>query len=168
MPLLYLCPSSIIALGLDNASLIVGFSDGCLSARVMLFSTRFPALSSRSSSACGNQTDQLPGKRRVRGDCVSVPPQGESAWRWRTDSKVPGESEYEESPRVRVMYNTKMRRFMLLADRCILRNKSMVSTILSAINLPGQEHRQGNRRPLSVLGLLTWSKRRPFIAHGEP
>jgi hypothetical protein len=62
---------------------------------------------------------------------------------WRLGSKVPGESEYEEFPRGRVMFNTKTRGFTLLADRCILRDKSVVNTIMSAMNLPGNNTDKG-------------------------
>jgi hypothetical protein len=44
--------------------------------------------------------------------------------------------EYEEHPRGRVAYNTKSGKFTLLADKCILRRKSVVSKILSRMNLP--------------------------------
>jgi hypothetical protein len=56
--------------------------------------------------------------------------------RWRLGGKVPHESEYEEFPRGRVMYNTKTKTFTLLADRCILRDSGTLSTIMSAMNLP--------------------------------
>jgi hypothetical protein len=36
------------------------------------------------------------------------------------------------------MYNTKTRRFALLADRCILRDKGVVGKIMSAMNLTGE------------------------------
>lgn len=49
---------------------------------------------------------------------------------------VSREMEYEESPRGRVMYSTKTQRFTFLADRCILRDKSMVARIMSEMNLP--------------------------------
>ena len=38
-------------------------------------------------------------------------------------------------PRGRVSYNMKSSRFRLLADRCILREKSLVATILFQMNL---------------------------------
>ena len=56
---------------------------------------------------------------------------------------VPADVEYEEFPRGRVMFNTKTRQFTFLADRCILRDKSMVSTIMSAMNLPGKNTDKG-------------------------
>jgi hypothetical protein len=54
-----------------------------------------------------------------------------------------GESEYEEFPRGRVMYNTKTQRFTLLADRCILRDKDAVSRIMSELHLPGESTDKG-------------------------
>jgi len=52
--------------------------------------------------------------------------------------RVPN-SEYEEFPRGRVAYNTKTGKFTLLADRCILGRKSLVSKILSTMNLPPRD-----------------------------
>ena len=44
--------------------------------------------------------------------------------------------EYEEFPRGRVAFDTKSSEYALLADRCILHRKSLVSGILSRLNLP--------------------------------
>ena len=49
---------------------------------------------------------------------------------------APNDMEYEEVPRGRVMYDTKIRRFKLLADRCILKRKDLVRKIMAAMNLP--------------------------------
>jgi hypothetical protein len=49
------------------------------------------------------------------------------------------DAEYEEHPRGRVAYNMKTGKFTLLADRCILGRKSLVSKILSRMNLPPKE-----------------------------
>jgi hypothetical protein len=51
--------------------------------------------------------------------------------------------EYEEAPRGRVMYDTKTRRFTLLADRCILKRKDLVGKIISAMNLTGKNIDKG-------------------------
>ena len=51
---------------------------------------------------------------------------------------VPADVEYEEFPRGRVMYDTTARRFSLLADRCILKNKGVVRNIISKMNLPSK------------------------------
>jgi len=60
-----------------------------------------------------------------------------SVWeRLREKNIVPVEMEYEEAPRGRVMYDTKNRRFSLLADRCILRRKELVSHIRKEMRLP--------------------------------
>ena len=45
-------------------------------------------------------------------------------------------SEYEEFPRGRVAYDIKTGKFMLLADRCILRRKGIVRKILSRLQIP--------------------------------
>jgi hypothetical protein len=46
------------------------------------------------------------------------------------------EMEYEEHPRGRVMFNAKTKRFLLLADRCILRDEKVVRKIMTRMNLP--------------------------------
>jgi hypothetical protein len=48
---------------------------------------------------------------------------------------VPEDQEYDDVPRGRVGYNTKTAEYLLLADRCILKNKSMVSKIMRKMNL---------------------------------
>lgn len=51
---------------------------------------------------------------------------------------VPADAEYEEFPRGRVMYDTKTRRFRLLADKCILKDQGVVSKIIASMNLPSK------------------------------
>jgi hypothetical protein len=51
---------------------------------------------------------------------------------------APRDMEYEDAPRGRVVYNTKTQRFMLLADRCILRNETVVRKIMAEMNLPSK------------------------------
>ena len=78
------------------------------------------------------------------GDFRTYPRSHIFVWeQWRLIGKVPGESEYEEFPRGRVLFNTKTRRSTLLADRCILKDKSMVSKIMAAMNLPGKSTDKG-------------------------
>jgi len=78
------------------------------------------------------------------GDHLTHPRSHIDVWeQWRLSGRVPEEAEYEEFPRGRVMFNTKTRRFRLLADRCILRDKSMVSTIMRAMNLPSKNTDRG-------------------------
>src|ERR1700683_612174 len=45
---------------------------------------------------------------------------------------VSREIEYEESPRGRVVFNTKTKKFALYADRCILNRKAVVKRIMQA------------------------------------
>lgn len=71
------------------------------------------------------------------GDFLTHPRSHIDVWeQWRLGGKVPGELEYEEFPRGRVMYNAKTDRFTLLADKCILKDKRMVRKIVSELNLP--------------------------------
>jgi len=53
------------------------------------------------------------------------------------------DSEYEEPPRGRVAYNRKTGKYTLLADRCILGRKSLVSQILSRMHLPPKDTETG-------------------------
>jgi len=46
------------------------------------------------------------------------------------------DDEYEEHPRGRVAYNEKTGTYTLLADRCILGEKSLVAKIVARLNLP--------------------------------
>ncbi len=49
---------------------------------------------------------------------------------------VPKDMEYDEVPRGRVVYNTATRKYTLFLDRCILKNKRLVSRIIAQMNLP--------------------------------
>ena len=46
------------------------------------------------------------------------------------------DDEYEKHPRGRVAYNEKTGEYTLLADKCILGKKSLVTKIVSRLNLP--------------------------------
>jgi hypothetical protein len=46
------------------------------------------------------------------------------------------ESEYDEHPRGRVVFNFKTEQFTIYADRCILGRKALVAAIKSALRLP--------------------------------
>jgi hypothetical protein len=89
--------------------------------------------------------DSVPlGEAEPYGDHLTHPRGHVDVWeQLRLGGKVPGESEYEEFPRGRVMYNTKTQRFTLLADRCILREKIMVTKIMSELNLPNKNTVRG-------------------------
>jgi len=67
-----------------------------------------------------------------------------SVWeKFRQNGTAPREMEYEEAPRGRVMHNTKTRRFTLLADKCILKNKRIVRKIMSEMSLPSKTTDKG-------------------------
>jgi hypothetical protein len=71
------------------------------------------------------------------GDHLTHPRSHVDVWeQLRLGGKVPGESEYEELPRGRVVCNTKTQRFTILADRCILKDNGIVSKIMSEMKLP--------------------------------
>jgi hypothetical protein len=46
------------------------------------------------------------------------------------------ESEYDEHPRGRVVFNIRTGQFMVYADKCILGRKALVATIKSELQLP--------------------------------
>jgi hypothetical protein len=59
-----------------------------------------------------------------------------SVWEtFQQNGTVPREVEYEESPRGRVMFDTRTKRFTLLADHCILKDKILVRKIMQALHL---------------------------------
>jgi hypothetical protein len=55
--------------------------------------------------------------------------------RYQQIGKAPLDSEYEEFPRGRVVYDTKTSRFTLLADACILKEKGLVAHIKKEMRL---------------------------------
>jgi hypothetical protein len=71
------------------------------------------------------------------GDFKTHPRSHLETWSWfQQRGIVRADVEYEEQPRGRVMYNTKTRRFTVLADWCILKNKKMLARIISEMKLP--------------------------------
>ena len=71
------------------------------------------------------------------GDFLTHPRGHAEVWEaFQRAGTVPRNVEYEECPRGRAMYNTKTRRFTLLADRCILREQNVVRRIMSELRLP--------------------------------
>jgi hypothetical protein len=78
-------------------------------------------------------------KAEEHGDFKVHPGDHHTVWeQFQQDGSVPPEMEYEEAPRGRVVYNTQAQRFSLLADRCVLIGKSIVSKIMRTMNLPGK------------------------------
>ena len=49
---------------------------------------------------------------------------------------VPTDVEYDEVPRGRVVYDTQTCKYTLFLDRCILKNKKLVSRIMAQMSLP--------------------------------
>jgi len=73
------------------------------------------------------------------GDHLNYPGSHIEVWeKWKHVGKAPAESEYEEYARGRVMYDTKTKRFTLLADRCILKRKDLIAEIKKQLSLPKQ------------------------------
>jgi len=73
------------------------------------------------------------------GDHLNYPGSHVHVWkRWQQVGKAPAESEYEEYPRGRVMCDIKLKKFTLLADRCILTRKELIAEIKKALCLPKQ------------------------------
>src|ERR1035441_4486160 len=71
------------------------------------------------------------------GDCLNHPKSHIDYWTERQRlGDLPRDTEYEEHPRGRVVYNTKTDRYSFCADRCILRKKSVVKRIVKAMHLP--------------------------------
>jgi hypothetical protein len=78
------------------------------------------------------------------GDFKTHPRSHLEAWSLLQQNGIaPPEVEYEEFPRGRVMYNPTTRRFTLLADRCILRDKNVVAKIMLEMNLPNRNTDKG-------------------------
>ena len=65
-------------------------------------------------------------------------PRGHSElWReYQRAGAVPADMDYDQPPRGRVMFNMRSQRFTLLADRCILQDKNLVTRIMLELKLP--------------------------------
>lgn len=77
------------------------------------------------------------GEAEPYGDCLGHSTSHIDFW---TESQAHGElsrdTEYEEHPRGRVIFNKKLGRYSLSADRCIMRKKSVVTRIIKIMRLP--------------------------------
>src|SRR5947209_17131034 len=70
------------------------------------------------------------------GDHLTHPRGHAELWeRWQGKGAASPDMEYDEPPRGRVTYNTKTRRFTLLADKCILKDNRVISKIMSQLHL---------------------------------
>jgi len=78
------------------------------------------------------------------GDCLGYRESHYNYWAVQQRlGTVPCDMEYEESPRGRVVFNTKTKRFALYADRCILKQKLVVNQIMRAMRLPASQTNVG-------------------------
>lgn len=73
------------------------------------------------------------------GDHLNHPLSHIDLWEhWKHVGNVPAESEYDEYARGRVMCDTNVNKFTLLADRCILKRKDLTAQIKKQLYLPRQ------------------------------
>ena len=71
------------------------------------------------------------------GDCQAHPRGHLDVWtEMQSRGLVPLDVEYEDPPRGRIMFDKRRDRFLLLADPCILRRRSLVKQIVSRLHLP--------------------------------
>jgi len=82
------------------------------------------------------------------GDCLGHEESHDHYWSVQQGlGNVPQDVEYYEHPRGRVVYNTKTKRFALYADRCILKQQSLVGRIMGAMCLPSSQTDVGTDGP---------------------
>lgn len=82
------------------------------------------------------------------GDCLGHEESHDHYWTVQQGlGNVPRDVEYYEHPRGRVVYNTKTQRFALYADRCIVKQKSVVSRVMEAMCLPASQTDVGTDGP---------------------
>lgn len=67
-------------------------------------------------------------------------------WEQLVKQRVVPNTEYERFPRGRVTYNRKSDKFILLADRCILREQKLIKAILSRMRLQARDTETGTDR----------------------
>ncbi|MBZ5598445.1 MAG: hypothetical protein LAN83_08985 [Acidobacteriia bacterium] len=73
------------------------------------------------------------------GDHLNYPGSHIRVWEgWQQVGKAPAETEYEEYARGRVLCDKQGKKFTLLADTCILKQKHLIATIKKELHLPKQ------------------------------
>ena len=78
------------------------------------------------------------------GNCLSNPVSHIDHWAvLQTNGEVPRDVEYEQPPRGRVVYDRSRDRFVLLADRCILKRDAVVQRIMRRMHLPADRTEEG-------------------------
>jgi hypothetical protein len=75
-------------------------------------------------------------------------------WEQLVKQKAVPDTEYEQCPRGRVSYDKKSGKFTLLADRCILREQSLIEAILSRMCLQARDTETGTDRMYRCSGCL--------------
>ena len=73
------------------------------------------------------------------GDCKTHERSHSDYWDQLVRTGAVPDSEYEEHPRGRVVYDTKRNQFTIYADRCILGKKAVVQRIIREMRLPGRQ-----------------------------
>lgn len=86
------------------------------------------------------------------GDYAYHERQHEQYWRLLMKQGAVPNTEYTEFPRGRVSYNRKTAKFELLADRCILQQRALVSVIFSRMRLAVQGTRTSTDAAYRCLG----------------
>jgi hypothetical protein len=80
--------------------------------------------------------DATPVNRAMNvGDYVIHESDHQRYWKQLVKQGAAPDTAYEEYPRGRVSYNGKSRKFMLLADRCILLKENLLAAILLRMHL---------------------------------
>jgi len=81
--------------------------------------------------------DPLPLSETVKyGDHLTYPRGHNKVWSdLQRAGRVPHDSEYDEYPRGRVRYHPALKEFTILADKCILKRRSLIAQIKEALHL---------------------------------
>lgn len=70
------------------------------------------------------------------GDCLTHLASHIDVWaKFQSSGRVAANVEYEEYPRGRVVFDNRKDRFVLMADRCILRREDLIRKIRASMNL---------------------------------
>jgi len=78
------------------------------------------------------------------GSAMTHPRSHIDHWTWLQHNRaVPVDTEYEQCPRGRIVYDQREQRYHLLADKCILGRRDVVAGIMEAMNLPPGKTSEG-------------------------
>jgi len=78
---------------------------------------------------------------------------------------VPADVEYETPPRGRVLFDKRRDRYVLLADRCILNRRDVVSRIMARMRLPPEMIEVDTDSHYRCYKCLQGDRRRPADGH---